>query len=89
MGFESGVITSFRWRDYDFKGIFNYTYFYDFMDNNRGYDGMFYAYFGMAVLKNIDIFIESKYYHTLLQTSKIPYEATELLQYNTGIAWHF
>lgn len=89
MGFEGGVITSFRWRDYDFKGIFNYTYFYDFMDNNRGYDGMFYAYFGMAVLKNIDIFIESKYYHTLLQTSKIPYEATELLQYNTGIAWYF
>ncbi len=89
VGFEGGVITSFKWHDYDFKGILNYTYFYDFMGNNRGYDGMLYAYFGMAVLKNIDIFIESKYYHTLIQTNKIPYEATQLLQYNTGIAWYF
>ncbi len=89
MGFEGGLITSFKAYNHDFKGIFNYTYFYDFMANNRGYDGALYAYFGMAILKNMDIFIESKYYHTWIKHTKIPYEATQLLQSNIGISWHF
>lgn len=89
MGFESGVIASFRFYNHDFKGIFNYNYFYDFMVNNRGYDGMLYAYFGMSIRKNIDIFIESKYYHTWLKSNKIPYEATQFVQYNMGMAFYF
>lgn len=89
MGFEGGMITSFRLYNHDFKGIFNYTYLYDFIANNRGYDGMLYAYFGMAIQKNIDMFIESRYYQMWLNSNKIPYESTQFLQYNMGIAFNF
>lgn len=88
LGVESGMIASFSLYNHDFKGIFNYTYFYDFMTNNRGYDGMLYAYFGMAISKNVDMFIESKYYHTLLKP-KIQYEARQFIQYNIGMAFNF
>lgn len=89
LGFEGGVNASFRLLNHDYKGMLNYTYFYDFMGNNRGYDGVAYAYFGVAAQKNLDIFMEAKYYHTWIQTPKIPYAATQLVQYNLGFAWSF
>ncbi len=49
------------------------------MANNRGYDTMLYGYFGMALSKKLDIFIESKYYNILLLQNKINYLQTQTL----------
>lgn len=89
IAFEGGMIASFKLYNCDFKSIFNYTYFYDFMVNNRGYDGALHAYVGIAIRKNIDIFLESKYYQTWLKSNKITYDSTQFLQYNVGMAFYF
>lgn len=82
---ESGVVASFE----RFKFIGEYQIYYDFNDNNRGYDSKISLFAGLNAFKEFDIFAEFSAFHQLFKTRKIFYEKGQSVEFRLGASLNF
>lgn len=77
---KSGVVASFE----GFKFIGEYQIYYDFNDNNRGYDSKISLFAGLNAFKEFDIFAEFSAFHQLFNPRKILYEKGRSVEFWLG-----
>lgn len=82
---KSGVVASFE----GFKFIGEYQIYYDFNDNNRGYDSKISLFAGLNAFKEFDIFAEFNAFHQLFNPRKIFYEKGRSVEFRLGASLNF
>lgn len=82
---KSGVVASFD----GFKFIGEYQIYYDFNDNNRGYDSKISLFAGLNAFKEFDIFAEFNAFHQLFNPRKIFYEKRQSVEFRLGASLNF
>ena len=82
---KSGVVASFE----GFKFIGEYQIYYDFNDNNRGYDSKISLFAGLNAFKEFDIFAEFSAFHQLFNPRKILYEKGRSVEFWLGVSLNF
>lgn len=82
---KSGVVASFE----GFKFIGEYQIYYDFNDNNRGYDSKISLFAGLNAFKEFDIFAEFNAFHQLFNPRKIFYEKGQSVEFRLGASLNF
>lgn len=82
---KSGVVASFE----GFKFIGEYQIYYDFNDNNRGYDSKISLFAGLNAFKEFDIFAEFNAFHQLFNPRKIFYEKGRSVEFWLGASLNF
>lgn len=82
---KSGVVASFE----GFKFIGEYQIYYDFNDNNRGYDSKVSLFAGLNAFKEFDIFAEFNAFHQLFNPRKIFYEKRQSVEFRLGASLNF
>lgn len=84
-GLKSGVVANFR----RLRLLASYNLFYDFNDNNRGYDSHISLFAGLNAFKQVDIFAEFDIFHQLFNTRKIFYEKKQSVNFKVGVSVNF
>ena len=84
-GLKSGVVANFR----RLRLLASYNLFYDFYDNNRGYDSQISLFAGLNAFKQVDIFAEFNAFHQLFNTRKIFYEKKQSVNFKVGVSVNF
>ena len=84
-GLKSGVVANFR----RLRLLASYDLFYDFNDNNRGYDSQISLFAGLNAFKEVDIFAEFNAFHQLFNTNKIFYEKKQTVNFKVGVSVNF
>ena len=82
---KSGVVASFE----GFKFIGEYQIYYDFNDNNRGFDSKISLFAGLNAFKEFDIFAEFNAFHQLFNPRKIFYEKGQSVEFRLGVSLNF
>lgn len=82
---KSGVVASFE----GFKFIGEYQIYYDFNDNNRGYDSKISLFAGLNAFKEFDIFAEFNAFHQLFNPRKIFYKKGRSVEFRLGASLNF
>lgn len=82
---KSGVVASFE----GFKFIGEYQIYYDFNDNNRGYDSKISLFAGLNAFKEFDIFAEFNAFHQLFNPRKIFYKKGRSVEFWLGASLNF
>lgn len=82
---KSGVVASFE----GFKFIGEYQIYYDFNDNNRGYDSKISLFAGLNAFKEFDIFAKFNAFHQLFNPRKIFYEKGRSVEFRLGASLNF
>lgn len=84
-GLKSGVVANFN----RLRLLASYDLFYDFNDNNRGYDSQISLFAGLNAFKEVDIFAEFNAFHQLFNTRKIFYEKKQAVNFKVGVSVNF
>ena len=71
------------------KVLAQYELFYDFNDDNRGYDSRLALFAGLNAFKQVDIFAEFNAYHRLFGTHKFFYEKKQSTNFKVGVSVNF
>ena len=82
---KSGVVASFE----RFKFIGEYQIYYDFNDNNRGFNSKISLFAGLNAFKEFDIFAEFNAFHQLFNPRKIFYEKGRSVEFRLGASLNF
>lgn len=85
LSLKSGVVTSFERA----RLLAEHEIYYDFNDNNRGYDNKFSLYAAFNAFSEIDIFAEFNAYHNFFSTQKISYERDKSVNFRAGVSVNF
>ncbi len=84
-GLKSGVVANFN----RLRLLASYNLFYDFNDNNRGYDSQISLFAGVNTFKQVDLFAEFNAFHQLFNTRKIFYEKKQSVNFKVGVSVNF
>ena len=72
-----------------FRLIGDYSIYYDFVENNRGYDSKAYAFLGINITREIDFFVDMALYHNIFDSKKFDYQQRQNITFKSGVSFNF